>query len=48
MQPFSRFLELIYDSAFDLGYQRHQNSVFISEGKYYVTSVLIRYKFCLL
>ena len=44
MRTFSRFLELIYDSAFDLGYQRHQNSVFISEGQYYVTSVPIRYK----
>ena len=34
MRTFSRFLELIYDSAFELGYQRHQNSVFI----------LVRYK----
>ena len=24
MRTFSRFLELIYDSAFELGYQRHQ------------------------
>ena len=44
MRTFSRFLELIYDSAFELGYQRHQNSVFIWEAQYYVTSVLVRYK----
>ena len=44
MRTFSRFLELIYDSTFELGYQRHQNSVFIWEGQYYVTSVLVRDK----